>query len=44
MVAQTDDDLVVLLGPGELAACRASPAEMEAALIRAAEDFGLRWP
>jgi len=43
VVADTDQGLRLLLGPGELAACHASPEHLAAALTHAAEDQQLNW-
>lgn len=44
VVAETDGGIVMLLGPEELEACNASPADLEAALTTSAADHGLQWP
>jgi hypothetical protein len=41
--ADTDQGLVMLLGPEDLVACHASPDELAAALTRAADNNHLTW-
>lgn len=44
VVADTDQGLRPLLGPDDLAACRASPEQLADALTLAAQEQGLDWP
>jgi len=43
VVADTDNGLIRLLGPDELAACGASPERLEEAITQAAKDHQLGW-
>ncbi len=44
VIADTDQGLVVLLGPGDLERCQSSPDRLSAALTDAAEQHHLDWP
>jgi hypothetical protein len=44
ILAQTDDAMVLLLGADDLAACNRDPTRLLAAIQRAADTRGLRWP
>ena len=43
VVADTDQGLVVLMGPGDLEQCDSSPEQLSAALTDAAEQHHLDW-
>jgi hypothetical protein len=44
VVAETDQGVVLLLGPDALDACAASPERLVAAIEDAVGEAGLRWP
>lgn len=44
VVADTDQGLVLLMGPVDLERCNSSPDQLSAALARAAEQHQLDWP
>jgi hypothetical protein len=44
VLADTDQGLVVLMGPADLERCESSPDKLSAALADAAELHHLRWP
>ncbi len=44
VLARTGDAIVLLLGPDDLASCNRDPARLLAAIHRAADSSGLRWP